>query len=100
MEQYFAPHLDKQALQGMTALGLAHMGDCVFELLVRTWLCTHGGSKVKDLHRATVAHVAAPAQAARRVRGAAPGAGGHRQQHKPDSLLGQRPKEHPRAGDS
>ena len=65
MEQYFAPHLDKQALQGMTALGLAHMGDCVFELLVRTWLCTHGGSKVKNLHRATVAHVAAPAQAAR-----------------------------------
>ena len=65
MEHYFAPHLDKQALQGMTALGLAHMGDCVFELLVRTWLCTHGGSKVKDLHRATVAHVAAPAQAAR-----------------------------------
>ena len=65
MEQYFAPHLDKQALQGMTALGLAHMGDCVFELLVRTWLCTHGGSKVKDLHRAAVAHVAAPAQAAR-----------------------------------
>ena len=49
----------------MTALGLAHMGDCVFELLVRTWLCTHGGAKVKDLHRATVAHVAAPAQAAR-----------------------------------
>ena len=65
MENYFEPQLDKLALHDITALGLAHMGDCVFELLVRTWLCTHGGSKVKDLHRATVAHVSAPAQAAR-----------------------------------
>ena len=64
MDNYFEPQLDKQALLGVTALGLAHLGDCVFELLVRTWLVAHGGSRVKDLHRATVAHVAAPAQAA------------------------------------
>jgi ribonuclease-3 family protein len=37
----------------------------VFELLVRTWLCAHGGVKVKSLHRETVNYVSAPAQAAR-----------------------------------
>ena len=65
MENYFEPKMDKLALNEITALGLAHMGDCVFEILVRTWLCTHGGSRVQNLHRATVAHVSAPAQAAR-----------------------------------
>lgn len=65
MENYFEPKLSKLEINEMTALGLAHMGDCVFELLVRTWLCSHGGAKVGALHRATVAHVAAPAQAAR-----------------------------------
>ena len=40
------------------------MGDGVFELLVRSWLCAHGVAKSGDLHRATVRHVAAPAQAA------------------------------------
>ena len=65
MENYFEPKLPKLEINEMTALGLAHMGDCVFELLVRTWLCSHGGAKVGALHRATVAHVAAPAQAAR-----------------------------------
>ena len=48
----------------MSSLGLAHLGDGVFELMVRAWLCLHGKVKVKDLHRATVGYVAAPAQAA------------------------------------
>ena len=36
--------------------------------MVRSWLCLHGKAKAKDLHRATVAYVAAPAQAARAQR--------------------------------
>ena len=61
---YFHLNMDREALLNMSSLGLAHLGDGVFELMVRSWLCLHGKSKVKDLHRATVAYVAAPAQAA------------------------------------
>jgi len=65
MENYFAPVLDRKEINQISALGLAHCGDAVFELLVRTWLCSHGGVRAKSLHRETVAYVAAPAQAAR-----------------------------------
>ena len=65
MENYFEPCMDKREINQISALGLAHLGDGVFELLVRTWLCTHGGAVVKNLHRATVGYVSAPAQAAR-----------------------------------
>ena len=65
MENYFAPVMERRELNQISALGLAHCGDAVFELLVRTWLCTLGGSKVKNLHRETVSYVSAPAQAAR-----------------------------------
>ena len=47
----------------MSAIALAHMGDAVYETLVRTWLCVHGTATGKDLHRATIALVCAPAQA-------------------------------------
>ena len=63
MPDYFNIHMEKQALAGISALGLAHMGDGVFELLVRSWLCLHGKATSAGLHRATVARVAAPAQA-------------------------------------
>ena len=46
----------------MSAIALAHMGDAVYETLVRTWLCVHGTATGKDLHRATIALVCAPAQ--------------------------------------
>ena len=39
------------------------MGDAVFELLVRQDLCCRGSALIKDLHRAAVARVTAPAQA-------------------------------------
>ena len=48
----------------ISSLGLAHLGDAVFELLVRAWVCTHGTARIKDLHRQTVRFVTAPAQAA------------------------------------
>ncbi len=47
----------------MSNLGLAHIGDCVYELLVRTWLCGQGHGRSSELHRLTVKMVAAPAQA-------------------------------------
>ena len=47
----------------ISMLGLAHLGDAVFELMVRSWLCENGGATSKGLHRATVSYVSAPAQA-------------------------------------
>ena len=63
MQNYFELSMTPQQIGNMTVLGLAHIGDAVFELLVRSWLCAHGLAKSGDLHRATVRHVAAPAQA-------------------------------------
>lgn len=60
---YFAPQLSTEELHKMSAIALAHMGDAVYETLVRTWLCVHGTATGKDLHRATIALVCAPAQA-------------------------------------
>ena len=65
MENYFEPRMTRAEINQISALGLAHCGDAVFELLVRTWLCANGGVKVKNLHRETVNYVSAPAQAAR-----------------------------------
>ena len=62
---YFAPKLSPDELRAISAIGLAHMGDAVYELLVRTWLCVHGKATGKELHRATVALVCAPEQARR-----------------------------------
>ena len=63
MENYFEMHMTPQELGEISVLGLAHLGDGVFELLVRSWLCVHGRATSANLHRATIAHVAAPAQA-------------------------------------
>ena len=47
----------------ISSIGLAHMGDAVFELLVRAWLCAHGGATGRGMHRAAVALVCAESQA-------------------------------------
>lgn len=62
---YFHLKADRETLNGISNLGLAHLGDAVFELMVRSWLCLHGKATAKGLHRATVGYVAAPAQAKR-----------------------------------
>ena len=62
---YFHLNMDREGLLNLSTLGLAHLGDSVYEIMVRSWLCLHGKAKAKDLHRATVHYVAAPAQAAR-----------------------------------
>lgn len=57
--------LSPEALKSVSELALAHVGDAVFELLVRQELCCMKAAPMRDLHRMTVARVNAPAQAAR-----------------------------------
>ena len=61
---YFHLNASREELLNMSSLGLAHLGDGVFELMVRAWLCLHGKATSRGLHKATVHFVAAPAQAA------------------------------------
>ena len=63
MENYFHLTLEKQEIDAISNLGLAHMGDCVFEILCRAYLCCQGGKRVDDLHRKTIQMVKATAQA-------------------------------------
>ena len=63
MTDYLHIQLPPDQIRGISSIGLAHMGDAVYELLERTWLCAHGKATGKGLHRATVALVCAPKQA-------------------------------------
>jgi len=60
----FHPQMAPEDVGRISMLGLAHVGDGVYELLVRTHLCIEGHQAIADLHRSTVRHVNAPAQAA------------------------------------
>ena len=68
MTDYFHTALQPDEIRAISSIGLAHLGDAVYELLVRTWLCAHGKATGKGLHRATVELVCAPAQASRSAR--------------------------------
>ena len=63
MQNYFQMDFTKAQVDAMSNLGLAHVGDGVFELLVRSYLCARGKHTVKNLHKDSVALVKAPAQA-------------------------------------
>ena len=63
MTDYFHLSAEPDAIRAVSNLGLAHLGDGVYELMVRSWLVLHGKATSKGLHRATVRYVAAPAQA-------------------------------------
>ena len=65
---HFHIALSDDQLRAVSSIGLAHVGDAVYELLVRTWLCAHGKATGKDLHRAAIALVCAPEQARRAQR--------------------------------
>lgn len=60
---YFKPGMSVQEVNKISMLGLAHIGDGVYELLTRTMLCSKGHSSVSELHKLTVSYVKAPAQA-------------------------------------
>ena len=63
MENYFQMHMDVKQVGAISNLGLAHIGDGVFELLTRSWLCGHERLTVGRMHKDTIALVNASAQA-------------------------------------
>ena len=63
MENYFKMNLTEAEIKAISNLGLAHMGDCVFEILCRGWLCARGGKNVGNLHKDTIQMVKASSQA-------------------------------------
>ena len=63
MENLFEMKLPKQQIDAISNLGLAHIGDGVWELLCRSYLCAKGETTVDRLHRDTIAMVKATAQA-------------------------------------
>ena len=63
MENYFEMNLPKAEIDAISNLGLAHMGDCVYEILVRAHLCASGNKTVAQLHGDTIRMVKATYQA-------------------------------------
>ena len=61
---YFHLSAPKQDLLNMSSLGFAYLGDAVYEVMVRAWLCLHGKLTPGRQHKAALADVAAPRQAA------------------------------------
>ena len=64
MSDYLHLNVQPDDLRAMSSLALAHMGDAVYEILVRGWLCAQGRATCGNLHKETVALVRAEAQAA------------------------------------
>ena len=60
---YFHIMEDKQDLLKVSNLGLAYLGDAVYEVMVRSWLVLHGRLTPGRLHQAALDYVAAPRQA-------------------------------------
>lgn len=56
-------NMAKADIDAISNLGLAHIGDGVFELLCRSYLCAKGEKTVDKLHRDTIRLVKATAQA-------------------------------------
>ena len=63
MDSCFDLQFTKAQVDAISNLGLAHVGDGVYSLMVRAWLCRKGDHTVKNLHKDSVALVKAPAQA-------------------------------------
>ena len=63
MENYFDLHFEEKDVNAVSNLGLAHVGDAVYELMCRSYLCCKGDKTVKNLHKDSVAMVKAPTQA-------------------------------------
>ncbi len=63
MENYFQMNMTQEEINAISNLGLAHIGDGVYELMCRSYLCAKGEKTVERLHRDTIALVNAPRQA-------------------------------------
>ena len=55
--------MPKKEIDAISNIGLAHMGDCVYEILVRAHLCARGRKTVQQLHQQTIQMVKATFQA-------------------------------------
>lgn len=64
MDNYFQMNFTVQQVNAISSLGLAHMGDGVYELMCRAHLCAAGDQTVLKLHTDTVKLVKATTQAA------------------------------------
>ena len=63
MENLFEMNMEKRQIDAISNLGLAHIGDGVYELMCRSWLCLQGEKTLKGLHLDSIALVKAPTQA-------------------------------------
>lgn len=63
MENYFQMNMTLAQVNTISNLGLAHMGDGVFEILCRSYLCAQGEKTVDRLHKDTIQMVKATSQA-------------------------------------
>ena len=61
---YFKPDMTQAQINQISMLGLAHIGDGVYELMTRAALCEEGHTTVAELHQLATRRVNAPAQAA------------------------------------
>ncbi|MFR4972900.1 MAG: hypothetical protein ACLUB2_05695 [Butyricicoccus pullicaecorum] len=68
MNDYLHFTMDDADIGRLSSLALAHVGDCVYELLTRGRLVTGGLTTARNLHSHTVALVRASAQYRRRRR--------------------------------
>lgn len=62
MTDFLHPKLDEAELGRISALGLAHIGDGVYEIMTRSYLVCQGMQTARGLHSKTVTLVRAGAQ--------------------------------------
>lgn len=63
MEEIFNPTKDKQEVNLMNPLVWAYIGDCIYELYIRTHLINNTKHKVHELHIEATKYVKASSQA-------------------------------------
>ena len=63
MENYFALRLREDDIRAISSIGLAHLGDAVYELMIRSKVINHGSMQVNKMHKHSAALVKASAQA-------------------------------------
>ena len=59
---FLHPHLSDAEILQVSSLGLAHIGDVVYEIMTRSYIVCHGTQTAKNLHAKTVSLVRASAQ--------------------------------------
>ena len=64
MDNLFQMNFTREQVNRISNLGLAHIGDGVYELMVRSYLCAKGDQTVKTMHRDSIRMVNAVTQAA------------------------------------